>query len=234
MDQEPYFSSNEFTAFGTAIHEALEKFNTLGEEELYKLFESSFLSQLKEIEEQQNITVNKEVTSQFLSQAKPILDQAPSVVKDYFGEYEIVSVEEELMESISEFESYGKKFKGFIDLVIKTGDEYHIIDWKTCSWGWRSAKKTDPLTNYQLTFYKNYFAKKHNLDTSKVHTYFILLKRTSKKENVEIVKVTSGPKKTKNSLKLLENAVINIEKKFHPKNRLSCKYCKFHNTEKCK
>ena len=58
-------------------------------------------------------------------------------------------------------------------------------------------------------------------------------KRTAKKENVEVVRVTSGHKKTQNSLKLLENAVINIEKGNCIKNRLSCKYCKFYKTEHC-
>ena len=35
-------------------------------------------------------------------------------------------------------------------------------------------------------------------------------------------------------LKLLENAVINIENKNFIKNRLNCKYCKFYQTENCK
>ena len=134
-----------------------------------------------------------------------------------------------------EFESYGKNFKGFIDMVIKTPDnKYHIIDWKTCSWGWSRDKKSDPMTTYQLTYYKNYFSKKHNIDPKHIETYFVLLKRTAKNDNVEVLRVTSGPKKTENSLKVLENAVINIEKGIPIKNRLSCKYCKFHKTEYCK
>ncbi len=61
-----------------------------------------------------------------------------------------------------------KDFKGFIDLVIKTPDgKYHVIDWKTCSWGWDMKKKTDKMMAYQLSFYKNYFAKKHNIDLKK-------------------------------------------------------------------
>ena len=119
-------------------------------------------------------------------------------------------------------------------MVIKTEDQkYHIIDWKTCSWGWSSQKKSDSLTNYQLTYYKNYFSKKYNVKPSDIETYFVLLKRTAKRDNTEVVRVTSGSKKIQNSLKLLENAVINIEKKNFIKNRLNCKYCKFKNTENC-
>ena len=45
---------------------------------------------------------------------------------------------------------------------------YYILDWKTCSWGWRSDKKRDQLTTYQLTLYKHYFAKKHNIDPKNI------------------------------------------------------------------
>ena len=66
-----------------------------------------------------------------------------------------------------------------------------------------------------------------------IETYFVLLKRTAKNNNVEIFRTTSGPKKTENSLKLLQNAVINIEKGNFIKNRLNCKYCKFYKTQHC-
>ena len=79
----------------------------------------------------------------------------------------------------------------------------------------------------------NYFSKKHDIPVDNIETYFVLLKRTAKKENVEVVKTSSGPRKVENSLKVLQNAVINIERKNYIKNRLNCKYCKFHNTERC-
>ncbi len=87
---------------------------------------------------------------------------------------------------------------------------------------------------YQLTFYKHFWAKKHNVNPKLVETHFALLKRTAKKDNVEIFRVTSGDKKINNCLSLLEKSVINIEKGISIKNRLSCKYCKFYQTENCK
>ncbi|MAH37998.1 MAG: hypothetical protein CMG95_03275, partial [Marinovum sp.] len=76
-----------------------------------------------------------------------------------FGEYEVFSVEEQLYEEIKDSNT-GYNFKGFIDLVIRTSDgKFHIIDWKTCSWGWDSRRKADPMTTYQLVYYKNYYAK---------------------------------------------------------------------------
>ena len=203
IDKVPYFEGNEFTAFGTAIHEVCE--------------------------------INSALVLDMRTQAETICAQILPAIKKYFGNFEVVSVEEQILEPINEFESYGKNFKGFIDMVIKTDkNKYHIIDWKTCSWGWSRDKKSDPMTNYQLTYYKNYFSKKHNIPPKEIETYFVLLKRTAKKENVEVLRITSGLKKTENSLKVLENAVINIEKGTSIKNRLSCKYCKFHKTEHCK
>ena len=62
----------------------------------------------------------------------------------------IVSVEEPLYESMQVVGS-DKNFKGFIDLVLKTKDgKYHVIDWKTCSWGWDLKRKTDKITTYLL------------------------------------------------------------------------------------
>ena len=87
--------------------------------------------------------------------------------------------------------------------------------------------------HYQLTLYKHFFAKKHGLDPSNIETHFALLKRTAEKDQVEIFRVTSGPKKTKNALNLLHKALYNIEKKNFIKNRLSCKRCDLYKTEYC-
>ena len=233
IDKLPYFEGNEFTAFGTAIHAVCEEIVPDPTKTATEIFDLNFLNELITLKEQGK-ELDEKLVDDMRKQAKPICEQIIPAVKEYFGQFEVVAVEEQLLEPIGEFESYGKHFKGFIDLTIKTPDgKYHIIDWKTCSWGWNTKKKSDPMTTYQLTYYKNYFSKKHDIDTKDIETYFILLKRTAKNSNVEVVRVTSGPKKTENSLKLLENAVINIEKGVQIKNRLNCKYCKFYKTEHC-
>ena len=109
--------------------------------------------------------------------------------------------------------------------------------WKTCSWGWDSRKKAQKLITYQLTLYKHFFCQKHNIDPKNVETHFALLKRTAKKDRVEIFRVTSGPKKTENALKLLYQAIYNISKRFYIKNRLACEKpyrCKLYKTEHCR
>ena len=233
IDKLPYFEGNEFTAFGTAIHAVCEEIIIDSNKDAINIFELNFLNELITLRSQGK-ELNDALVKEMRQQAKPICTQVIPAVKEYFGDFEVVSVEEEILEPIREFDSYGKNFKGFIDLTIKTPDnKYHVIDWKTCSWGWNTQKKSDPMTTYQLTYYKNYFSKKHSIDPKDIETYFILLKRTAKKNNVEVVRTTSGHKKTENSLKLLQNAVINIEKGNFIKNRLNCKYCKFYKTEHC-
>ena len=66
-----------------------------------------------------------------------------------------------------------------------------------------------------------------------VETHFALLKRTAKKDNVEIFRVTSGPRKVQNATALLVKAVKSIDKNIHFKNRGSCSYCEFRNKEQC-
>jgi len=232
-DKLPYFSGNEYTAFGTAIHAVCEEVVPNNSKNAMEIFELNFLKELTQLKEEGHV-LNRDMVNDMRLQAKPICEQVIPAVNEYFTDFEVVSVEEQLLEPMDDIESYGKKFKGFIDMVIKTPDgKYHIIDWKTCSWGWTRDKKSDAMTTYQLTYYKNYFSKKHNIEPKNIETYFALLKRTAKKDNVEMVKVTSGTKKTTNALKVLQNAVINIERGNYIKNRLSCRYCKFHNTENC-
>ena len=233
IDKIKGFEGNAFTAFGNAIHDTCEKMMTEGLKEKEAFFELKF----KEILENLPETANKDpkLVDSMKKQAPPILNEILPALKEEFSEYEVLAAEEDLMEFIDDFPCEDKnKFKGFIDLVIKTSDgKVHIIDWKTCSWGWDARKRSDPMMTYQLTFYKHYWAKKHNIDPKMIETYFALLKRTSKNDKVEIFRVTSGKIKTKNALNFLQKAIYNIENKNYVKNRLSCSKCEFHKTEHC-
>jgi len=92
------------------------------------------------------------------------------------------------------------------------------------------------MVTYQLTLYKHFYAKKLNLNPEIIETHFALLKRTAEKNRVEFFRVSSGPTKTKNALKTLNMALLNIKKKRYIKNKLSCTSgygCKFYRTEHC-
>tara|TARA_R100001510_G_C7653690_1_gene212050 strand:+ start:41 stop:838 length:798 start_codon:yes stop_codon:yes gene_type:complete len=228
------FRGNLYSAFGTAIHEVCESILLKKKNNLELVFNNSFQREIL-LSEEKGVKIDPKLKAELTAQSAPIYSNLEETLNNKFGNYEVFSVEEPLYEKIEEFNAYDRSFKGFIDAVIKSEDGYYyIIDWKTCSWGWSSQKKSDPIVNYQLTFYKNFFCKKNKIDPKKVKTMFVLLKRTAKKEQIEFVEVTSGTKKVNNSLKLLEKAVINIENNVKIKNRLSCKYCDFYKTENCK
>ena len=233
IDKVKGFEGNVFTAFGNAIHDTCEKMMTEGLDDKKSFFQLKFKEIIENLPE--NVEKDQKLIDSMQNQASPILDEILPALKEEFSEYEVLAAEEDLMEFIDDFPCEDKnKFKGFIDLVIKTSDgKVHIIDWKTCSWGWDARKRSDPMMTYQLTFYKHYWAKKHNVDPKMIETYFALLKRTSKNDKVEIFRVTSGKIKTKNALNFLQKAIYNIENKNYVKNRLSCSKCEFHKTEHC-
>jgi len=232
------FEGNEYTAFGTAIHSTYEKVllkENINEKEF---FQNKFLEELKALPEEVKKKLKKKLVEDLRKQGDLLASLSMDALKDYFGDFEVVSVEEQLYEPIKMSLKEKYNFKGFIDLVVKTKDgKYHIIDWKTCSWGWDSRKKSDKMITYQLTFYKYYFALKHNLDPKDIETHFGLVKRTAKKNNVELFRTTSGPKKTENAIKFLNKALYNIDKNIFIKNRLSChgRYgtCEFYKTKYC-
>ncbi len=232
VDKIDGFKGNEYTAFGSAMHSVCEK-KLLKEEVDSDFFVKELKNNIAELPE--DIDINKKLVLDMVGQGKRIIPEIQAGLAEYFEEYEVLAVEMPLMEDIENEEDY--KFKGYIDAVVSTPDgKVHIFDWKTCSWGWDSKKRSDKMVTYQLTLYKHYFCQKMNIDPKNVETHFALLKRTAKNNNVEFFRVTSGNIKTKNALKLLNTALYNIKNKRYIKNRLSCTGgygCKFYKTEHC-
>tara|TARA_R110002074_G_scaffold206913_3_gene375394 strand:+ start:1607 stop:2380 length:774 start_codon:yes stop_codon:yes gene_type:complete len=231
IDKIKGFTGNVFTAFGTAIHSVCEH---IAKDELDPIdydehFDLAFLYELKKLDDKPD---NKMIT-QMRQQGKEISPSVFPQLKEHFGKYEVFSTEEMLYVPIEEL-TYKWHLKGFIDLVIKTEDgKYHILDWKSCSWGWKAEKRSEKLVTYQLTLYKKFFCQKHNIDPSLVETHFGLLKRTAKENKVEIFRVTSGSRKTKSATKLLTDGCRTINAGNYVKNRKSCTKCDFNKTEHC-
>lgn len=231
IDRLKGFEGNLYTAFGSALHSVCEKIVLKDIQDKKSLFQLSFSNEINNLPKTIQENIDTKMVSDMRRQGNMLVDLIIPKLKESFETFEVVSVEEEIYEPIK---NHDYKFKGFIDLVIKTEDgKYHIIDWKSCSWGWDMKRKSDPMNTYQLTYYKHYFAKKHNIDPKKIETYFALLKRTAKKDNVEVFRVTSGDRKTENALNLLYKVLYNIKSKNYFKNRLSCKKCEFYKTEFC-
>jgi len=232
VDAVDGFKGNEYTAFGTAMHSVCEK-KLLQEETNDDFFIRELKNNIATLDD--DVKIDKKLVLDMMGQGKRLIPHIEDALHDYFEKFEVMEVEMPLMETIVDEEGY--LFKGFIDAVVATSDgKVHIFDWKTCSWGWNSRKKSDKMVTYQLTLYKHFFCQKMNIDPKNVETHFALLKRTAKKNHVEFFRVTSGAKKTENALKLLNTALYNIKNKRYLKNRLSCTSgygCKFYKTEHC-
>lgn len=229
IDDKKRFSGNEYTVFGTALHEACERKVLDNSVDEVQIFKDKFKEELDKLSS--SIIIEQKTKDELEGQGIILSSMILDALKQYFGSFEVVSAEEELKTPI---DGTGFDFKGYVDLILKTDDgKYHIIDWKTCSWGWDAEKKNDPMTNYQLTLYKRFFGLIKGIDPKLIETHFALLKRTAKKDNVELFRVTSGPKKVENALKILNLAVHNISTNNFPKNRLNCKNCEFYKTEDC-
>ena len=230
VDRIDGFKGNLHTAFGSAIHSVCEHGLLKEDLDREEHFLEAFAEELASLEKKE-VEIDMTLYNQMMGQYQPIVSSFRDGLDDYFENCEVVSTEEKLYEDI---EGHDMKFKGFIDLVVKTPDgKYHILDWKTTSWGWNARRKADKIVNYQLTLYKVFWAKKHGIPLDMVETHFGLLKRTAKKDNTEIFRVTSGPTKIRNALTFLEKAVINIKRKLVIKNRLSCRGCSFYKTQHC-
>ena len=229
IDKLSGFKGNAFTAFGTAIHNVCEK-KLLQEDISEDYFIQQFEECINKLDD--DVEVDEKLVGQMRSQGKEIIPEIEDALDEYFEEYEVLSVELPLYESIDGHEDY--MFKGYIDAIVKTSDnKVHIFDWKTCSWGWDARRRSDKMVTYQLTLYKHFFAQKMDIDPKDIETHFALLKRTAKKNRVELFRVTSGPRKTENALNMLHKALYNIKNRRYIKNRLSCNNCNFRHTEHC-
>ena len=230
IDKLKGFLGNEYTAFGTAMHTICENKLLKKSKDAYEEFKFEFIEEIAKLPSE--VELDEKLIVDMGSQAEKVIPGIIPALDDYFKEgYGVVATEEALMVQIEDTEY---NFKGYIDAVIETPDgKIHIIDWKTCSWGWDLRRRSDPMVTYQLTLYKIFYAQKHNIKLEDIETHFALLKRTAKKDNVEIFRVTSGNKKQQNALSLLKKAIFNIKKKNFIKDRRSCGKCEFCKTENC-
>ena len=229
LDKIDVFQGTEHTCYGTAVHDTVEHMLLGKDIEPYDHFNKVFDGELSRA----GICEETQLTKEMRQQINGTFELVVPALDDYFsskGGWSLEATEQELMEDIND----SFKFKGFIDLILKDGQgHYHIIDWKTCSWGWNARKKNDILYTRQLVLYKYFYAQKLDISPRVVSTHFGLIKRTAKKNRIELFRVTSGERKTKNSLDFLDKALYNITKGRHIKNKLSCKFCPFVSTEYC-
>jgi hypothetical protein len=238
--------------FGTILHDFCENFLKTGtiegvslEDKLTAAWEEKGFDTPEQIKKttdratKQGWRYTHEYLPTWLGWAENIVKALPMFMDETFPGWEYVAAEELLMEPI---EGSDIKFKGYIDAIIKvpkkrgTGFTYWIIDWKTAKkYGWRADKKRDFNMQAQLILYKRHWAAKHDIPLKDIRCGFVLLKKGAAPEKGgELVKISAGDKTLAKADKLESNMINMVKKKFYLKNRHSCMFCDFKDTEHCK
>src|SRR3990167_275896 len=239
IDNINLFGGSIHSCFGSAVHDTIKNIllEQIADSQIDDHFKNYFKNELKLISQTKKEEIfknenTKETLRHMSTSGAYLCRQSIKFLLQKFPNYKIIQVEQEFNEPILIKSDADYDFKGIIDLIIQTPDGiYHVLDWKSCSWGWKAEKKTSKWVTYQLAYYKHYFSLQNNIDLSNVHCHFGLIKRTAKKDNIEIFETSIGPRKIKNALKIINNLIYNTEKGHFPKNRLSCKYCDYHRTQ---
>ncbi len=239
-----------YLSYGTAVHDGIESFLKTGTMDIPKVLESIRSEwNIHGFDSKEWIAAQAahrasegwkpkphDYIDSWLEWATIALTDLPVFLKEEFGDYEVISAEEQLYEF---FPGYDIFFKGFIDALLKVkirGKEYYyVIDWKTAGdKGWYASKRRDILTWAQIALYKSFWKNKNDKDTKEVKCGFVLLKRGAKPGNsCELVKVSVGPKAEENALSILRSMIKTVRRGIFLKNRNSCRFCEFKKTPQC-
>ena len=250
IDKIEYDDPSQYLDYGILLHDCLEnylktreldvdllksKIEAAWEEKGYDT--EAYIKRLTEIADSRGEKPRiLDPLPKWLQWAETSVTAIPDFMDENFPNWKCISAEHQLYEPIP---ADDVKFKGFIDAVIecdyrKTKRKVWILDWKTApAYGWHARKKQDFLVQAQISLYKKFWRTKFDYDCSDVGAGFVLLKRGAKKNPVDLFKVSVGPKTEEKSEKLLRSMLKTVRKGLFLKNRNSCKYCPFYNTEHC-
>ena len=239
-----------YLSYGTAVHAALEDYletkqmnTSIATDQIKEEWQKHGFDSPEWIKAQADHRASEgwkpkahNYLGEWLEWAENSLNDIPKFLDSEFDEWETVSAEEELYEFVEGCDIF---FKGFIDALLKVkikGKEYYyVLDWKTAGdKGWFASKRRDILTWAQIALYKSFWMRKNDLDTKQVKCGFVLLKRGGKPGSTcELVKVSVGPKAEQNALSIMRSMVKTVRRGIFLKNRNSCRFCEFKNTQQC-
>lgn len=228
------FEPSPILEFGTAMHSACEHYLLNREMKVELVVESLAKSWATNAGKK---GFDDQMLETMAGEASAILAEVPQFLDEIFPEWTIIDAEHSLYEAI---EGHPHAFKGFIDGVIKSKgkrgeDLYWIIDWKTSTRGWFREQKQDETKKYQLALYKNYWCQKNpHVDPKNVRCAFIILKRNARQgQHCEFFPVSLGEVPIKKSLKVVNNMITSVKRGIAIKNRDSCTWCEFKDTQHC-
>lgn len=246
------FDGNISTAFGTAIHESLQKYlEILYTDSVKAANEFKCLDFFKVVYDKEVETLKKEgkeidddTYHEFYYNGDDIITtflKPFNRLKHFPSTYELVGIELPLEVDIKN----NVQFVGFIDIVLKEKDKdrYKIIDFKTSYSGWNKYMKEDETKFSQLLLYKSVYSKKFKVPLSAIDVEFFIVKRnlyenvSFPQSRIQTFVPPNGPAAIKESIYSFiefldhgfnEDGTYNLKNeypKYPGKNKKNCKYC---------
>lgn len=185
------YRENIYTIFGTALHEAIQKYlitcftKSVKEADELDLNKILFTEMKKKYQKGLSAYdgekyIEDEVLLEFLNQGEEILSNFKNKRSIYFStrSMSLVGIEYEMLEPV--FKTTDKvKFKVALDVIMydKKSDEYIIIDLKSSTKGWNKYQKKDKVKRSQLLLYKRKFAEKFNIPEEKIKVKYLIFRR---------------------------------------------------------
>jgi len=250
IDKQKVREPSIMLVFGTAFHETLQEYLRVMYEETAVAADRLDLRSMLigHMKDAYNAMGDKEFVSQHISRSDMndfftdgmiILEWFRKRRGQYFSKKytELVGIEMPIFQEV-EYNS-NIMFTGFLDLVLKEGDDIKIIDIKTSYQGWKKPKQKQE--GAQLRLYKKYFSEQYDVDIKDISIEYFIVKRKVWEggdfpaKRIQIYKPASGKpsiNKVDNMLKeFVEHAFLpdgkHNKKAAYPAYKDDCKYCPF-------
>jgi hypothetical protein len=142
-----------------------------------RLLKERMYDEVKKLSEnERDDSITKDNMTEFYYDGIEIINYLKKKRNEWFTiqGWKLIDIEFELSENIKE----NLEFTGYIDILLedKHGN-YHIIDLKTSTSGWKDYHKKDKSLTNQNLLYKYYLSKKFNLPLDKIRVEYLVLKR---------------------------------------------------------
>ena len=190
-DRIKVFTSSIHTVFGTAVHEAIQKYldvmySSSGAEadrlDLVEIFQEKFMDEYKK----QYASNNKQHFSsaeemrEFFEDGVEILTWLKKKRSKYFSKRGWYLVGCEVPIVIQPNKMYNNVlYNGFLDVVMyhEPTNTFKILDIKTSTRGWGDKEKKDEIKQFQILLYKHYFSEQFGVPIENIDVKFFILKR---------------------------------------------------------
>lgn len=260
-DKNKVFSDSIHTVFGTAFHETFQHYLTKAYEVAGTVADKINLEehfQLRFIEAyQKSYKANNnqhfssaEEMREFFDDGVAILNFVKKNRSKYFSSrgWHLVGIEIPII--LTPHPQYKNVlYKGLLDLVLynEKYNMFYIFDIKTSTKGWNDQTKKDELKQFQLIFYKQFFAKQFNILEEQINIEFFIVKRKVYEhpdfpiKRVQQFSPPSGKIKSNKAIKEMHSFIEDCFgldgkplQKEHPTNPgKHCLYCPFNETSLC-